>query len=119
MAAAIDSAWTKEDGIAATWANPGAGNSLFRDDSEALTELLDVIVHGLELVRDVRLGGFLAETAEDDKPKQALFWRSDMTISSIRADLDGMRTLFEAADFSTLLADDLDWLPDRCDARRC
>ncbi|MGE0503680.1 MAG: imelysin family protein [Rhizobiaceae bacterium] len=111
MAETIASAWAEEDGIVGLWANPGPDNPLFREDAEAMTELLDVAVHGLELVRDVRLGGFLADKAEDDRPKQALFWRSEMTVAAIRADLDGMRTLFEAADFGTLIADDMDWLP--------
>ena len=50
--------------------------ALYRTDAEAVTELFDVFVHGLEMVRDVRLNGFLGETPASDKPKQALFWRS-------------------------------------------
>ena len=59
--------------------SPAPDNPLYRTAREAVTELLDVFVNGLELVRDVRLGGFLGDEAEDDKPKQALFWRSAQT----------------------------------------
>ena len=49
--------------LPAQWAHPGPGNPLYRDRHEAVTELVDVFVNGLELVRDVRLGGFLGEQA--------------------------------------------------------
>ena len=45
--------------VSRQWANPSADNPLYRDDTEAMTELIDVFVTGLEMVRDVRLGGFL------------------------------------------------------------
>ena len=47
-------AWDEPDGFAALWANPGPDNPLYRDGTEAVTELMDVFVTGLELVRDVR-----------------------------------------------------------------
>ena len=56
--------------FARQWADPGPENPLYRTDAEAMTELFNVFVHGLEMVRDVRLNGFLGEIG-GDKPKQA------------------------------------------------
>ena len=64
------------DGFAAQWANPGPDNPLYRTDEEALSELFDIFVQGLEMIRDVRLNGFLGRRPEEDKPRQAIYWRS-------------------------------------------
>ena len=61
-----------------------------------MTELLEVFVHGLEMIRDLRLGGFLGDTEKADKPKQAMFWRSGKTTVALNGNMDGLKTLFEA-----------------------
>ncbi len=106
MSAAILTGWQAPTGSPGAWANPAADNALYRNDQEAMTELFDVLVHGLELVRDVRIDGFLGETAQDDKPKQAIFWRSGGTAASIAGNLGGVRRLFDAVDFAQLLPAD-------------
>ncbi len=63
IAGDVDAAWAGDDGFAGQWAHPGPGNPLYQTGTEAVTELLEVFVNGLELVRDVRLGGFLGEQA--------------------------------------------------------
>jgi len=65
VAADLIAAWDDPGGITRAWEEPGPDNPLYRDDEEAITELLDVFVHGLELIRDVRLGSFLGEKAKD------------------------------------------------------
>ena len=55
--------WSDNDSFAFSWANPGPDNPFYRDETEALTELLEVFINGTELVRDVRLGGFLGKEA--------------------------------------------------------
>jgi predicted lipoprotein len=115
IAAAISSDWADPDGFGRLLANPGADNSLYRNDTEAVTELFDVFVHGLELVRDVRISGFLGDEAKADKPKQAVFWRSEATVASIAGNLDGLKTLFDAADFSPSLGTDMEWIPGSID----
>jgi predicted lipoprotein len=97
IAAELETAWADPDGFAKTWASPSAENPLFRDGTEAVTELMDVFVTGTELVRDVRLGGFLGEDASGDRPKQALFWRSGKTVDALAGNLAGMRGLLEAS----------------------
>lgn len=115
MLAEIQTGWSEPAGIAAQWTNPGPDNPLFRDDAEAMTELLDVLVHGMELVRDVRINGFLGEAPDGDKPKQAVFWRAEASVVSIEANLAGLLALFDAADFAPLLPADQTWLPGSVD----
>jgi predicted lipoprotein len=110
MAAAILAGWQSPDGIARQWANPGPDNQLYRTDDEAITELFNVFIHGLEMVRDVRISGFLGEQADSDRPKQAVFWRSGATTASIAANLRGMRKLFEASQLAALLPQDARWI---------
>jgi predicted lipoprotein len=112
MAKAIVEDWQAPAGIAGTWANPGPDNPLYRTDDEALTELFDVFVHGLEMTRDVRLNGFLGANADDDKPKQAIYWRSGATVISLGANLAGMKTLFEMSGLASLLPSDAAWIAD-------
>ncbi len=110
IAAELDAAWSAPDGIARQWANPGPENPLYRNDAEAMTELFNVFVHGLEMVRDVRVNGFLGKTPDGDKPKQAVYWRSAATVPSLRANLEGLSDLFTVADFSGQLGPDEGWI---------
>jgi hypothetical protein len=112
MAAEIDAAWQQPDGIAAQWSNPGGDNPLYRSDDEATTELFDVLVHGLDMVRDVRLNGFLGETPEKDRPRLAIFRRSGATAVSLKGNLDGLRDLFVASGLAEGLPSDSAWIPD-------
>jgi predicted lipoprotein len=110
MAGDIEQAWNSPDGFAATWSKPDAKNPLYRDNDEAVGELFDVFVTGLEMDRDVRLGGFLGKTAKEDKPKQALFWRSEKTVDSVAGNLAGMKALFEISGLGDALSDEMRWI---------
>ncbi len=112
MAAEIAAAWRLPDGIAARWSNPGADNPLYRTDDEAMTELFNVFVHGLEMLRDVRLNGFLGEAPDKDRPRQAIFWRSGTTAVSLRANLDSLRELFAVSGIADGLPSDTAWIAD-------
>lgn len=112
MAAAVDDAWTKPDGFAATWSRPGPDNPVYRDGTESVTELMEVFINGLEMVRDVRLKGFLGANPDADKPKQAIFWRSGLTGASLAGNLEGMDRLFQASQVGDALADDARWMAD-------
>ncbi len=111
----VQTAWLDPKGIAPDWSNPAPGNALYRSDDEAMTEVLNVLIHGLDLVRDVRINGFLGETAEDDKPKQAIYWRSDNTFVSIAGNLRGLKKLFDVVDFTQFLPADSSWIPGSID----
>ena len=110
MAADVDAAWKKPDGFAALWANPGPDNALYRDGTEAVTELVGVFINELEMVRDVRLKGFLGAKPEADKPRQAIYWRSQNTGLSLAGNLSGIDTLFEASKLGDALPEDARWM---------
>ena len=103
MAGELQAAWDDPNGFASLWANPGPDNRYYRNDQEALGELVDVMVQGLEFVRDLRLKAFLRDSAEEDKPRLAVFWRSGKTIDSLRENMDAMRSLFEDSGFAAAL----------------
>ena len=109
IAGDVDAAWAG-DGFAGQWAHPGPGNPLYKTGTELVTELLEVFVNGLELVRDVRVGGFLGEQAAGDKPKQAIYWRSDGTARSLAANIAGMKALFDASGLGAQLSPDTHWI---------
>jgi len=110
IARSLDESWSKGEGVARLWAEPGPDNPLYRDGGEALGELLDTMIHGLEIVRDVRINGFLGEDAADDKPKQALFWRSDETVEVLRGNLASIAGLLAASDMAAHLPEDRRWI---------
>ncbi|QKD00082.1 imelysin family protein [Mesorhizobium loti] len=110
MAKDVNEAWNKPDGFAAIWANPGPQNPLYRDGNEAVTELVGVFINELEMVRDVRLKGFLGGKPEADKPKQAIYWRSQNTTTSLAGNLAGIDALFQASKLGDALPSDARWM---------
>lgn len=110
MAADVSAAWNKPDGFAALWANPGSQNPLYRDGTEAVTELVGVFINELEMVRDVRLKGFFGANPGADKPKQAIYWRSENTTASLAGNLLGVDALFQASQIGDALPQDARWM---------
>lgn len=115
IADAVQKGWDGPSGFGAAWANPSPANPFYRNDDEALTDLLEVFVNGLELVRDQRVNSFLGETEKADKPRQALFWRSDNTATALAGNLTGMRALFIASDLAATLPENLRWIAQSID----
>ncbi|WP_269932702.1 imelysin family protein [Aminobacter sp. HY435] len=115
IAAEVDAAWHDDKGFAAQWKTPGASNPFYRNATEAVTELLEVYVNGLELVRDVRVNSFLGTEPAADKPRQALYWRSAGTGASLGGNISGMSALFDASQFGSLLPTDSAWIAQSID----
>ncbi|PDT41785.1 MULTISPECIES: imelysin family protein [Sinorhizobium] len=103
-------AWEKPEGLQSAWKSPSADNPLFRDNREAATELLGVLVHSVEMIKDQRLRPFYAGAidgkADEGRPKLAIYWRSGNTMRSIAGNLSGLQTLFNAAGMESLLPAD-------------
>ncbi|UCI07545.1 imelysin family protein [Mesorhizobium sp. B1-1-8] len=110
FAGEVRDAWNKPDGFASLWANPGPNNPLYRDGTEAVTELVGVFINELEMVRDVRLKGFLGSKPDADKPKQAIYWRSQNTTNSLAGNLQGIDTLFQASKLGDALPAEARWM---------
>lgn len=102
--------WEMPDGIQAAWKKPGTSNPLFRDNKEAATELLGVLVHSVEMVKDQRLRPFYAGTIDGKpdkgRPKLAIYWRSVNTMPAISANFSALQRLFDTAGMEELLPAD-------------
>ena len=94
VASELAGTWLAEDGIAAELADPGPQSPTYRTQTEALEALSGAMAHGIEAVRDQRLLPFLGRDGEQPKPRSALLWRSGLTVASIRANVEGIATLF-------------------------
>jgi predicted lipoprotein len=98
IAAQMSAEWHAAPGIATRMIRPSETDPDYRDNAEVLQELIGVMAHGLEAIRDQRILPFLGRDGETPKPKSAPFWRSGMTMPSILASFEGLRTLLVASD---------------------
>ncbi len=109
VAGELHAEWEKPDGIQSAWKNPGPDNPVYRDGKEAATELLGILVHGVESIRDQRLRPFYAGIikGEPDKghPKMAIYWRSGNTMPALSANFSALQALFNASGMDALLPD--------------
>ena len=99
-------AWDSPNGIAKDWKNPGPQSAAFRQDQEAVTEVLGILVHAAEALRDQRVETFYKGEAAQTFPKQALFWRSGLTFAMLGENLAGIQTLLDQSEIKTLLNED-------------
>lgn len=108
VAGELATAWDAPDGIAADWKKPGPENPVFRTDGEAVTELIGIMVHGLEMVREQRIEAFFSGTGTGKRPnpKLALFWRSGKTWTALGANLEGLSDIWKKAHMESMLKDD-------------
>lgn len=98
VAAEMSREWYDAPGIATRMIRPTEGDLDYRSNDEVLTELVGVMAHGVEAIRDQRILPFLGRDGEAPKPKSAAFWRSGMTVPAILAGFEGLRTLLVASD---------------------
>ncbi len=109
VAGELHAEWETPDGIQSAWKSPGPDNPVYRDGKEAATELLGILVHGVESIRDQRLRPFYAGIVkgEPDKghPKMAIYWRSGNTMPALSANFSALQALFHAAGMDALLPD--------------
>ncbi len=85
--------WYRYDGVAAHLTRPVPENADYRTETEALEALVGLVAHGIEGLRDTRINPFIAQGEVAAKPKQALFWRSGLTMAMIGANIEGMEAL--------------------------
>ena len=106
IAGQLSSAWAKEDGIASIWMYPGPQNRVFRDNREALSQLIGAMIHGLETVRDIRLGSITGTASKQGNPMTAIYRRSGLTMQSVAANLEAVKDLFLSSDIGSLLTEE-------------
>jgi predicted lipoprotein len=119
VAAEISAAWENPGGVGAAWRTPGPDNPLYRTGSEAATELLGILVHGVESLRDQRLrpvfAGAIDAVPATGHPRLAVYWRSDETMDAIVGNMRGLKALFDVAGMGSLLPDDRKAIADEID----
>lgn len=98
--------WETPDGVQQAWKAPGPDNPLFRNEQEAMTALLGILVHGAEMVRDQRIETFYKGEDSQTFPRQALFWRSGNTWTMVEGNLEGLGQLMHVSDMAALLPED-------------
>ncbi|MEO5807817.1 imelysin family protein [Devosia sp.] len=96
IASDLDLDWQTRDGIATHLMEPREDYTDYRTKIEALEEIVGTLAHGIEAVRDTRLLPFIGRTGKA-APKQALFWRSGLTMAAVRANIEGLETLFKVS----------------------
>lgn len=98
--------WKDTNGIRDLWLTPGPDNPLFRNNQEQLAGLIKMIRDGLEITIAQRLAPFLREDIHSARPKSALFWRSENTVRSLKANMSGLQNLVVAAKFGNFVDSD-------------
>lgn len=109
-AADMDAEWRDPAGIAGRMIRPSEANIDYRSNDEVLEELVGVMAHGVEAIRDQRILPFLGRDGAAPKPKSALFWRSNLTMPSVLANFEGLRTLLVNSDIWEYAPTDQFWI---------
>ncbi|MCZ4279257.1 imelysin family protein [Kiloniella laminariae] len=94
--------WKNPDGFANLLYNTGPENPTYRNDAEAMQDFLRVISENLQSSRDMKLANALRENPAASKAKLAPFWRSNLTLVALQADLTSIRQLVEAGGLTKL-----------------
>lgn len=115
IAGELQAAWDAPDGIAKDWKNPAADNPVYRDSKEAVSALIGVAVHGVEMVRDQRLKHFYKGRDSKVSPKLAVYWRSGLTMTALTANVDGLTKFWKATDIALIMDPDMGSLADSAD----
>ncbi len=116
IAGDLDAAWSDAASPARRlFAEPGPDNPMFQTSREAAGEIFKQVATGLEIVADHKLRTILGETPEKAKPRLAPFWRSGLTMASVRADVAGLRSVVAASGAAGRLPAELAWLGNAID----
>lgn len=110
IAESLTAEWTDENGFASTLLSPGDANPDYHDAGEAVGEIVNVLVHGFEAIRDIRLAPVLGETPADAEPKRALYRRSGLTMAALEANFQGLQHLFEVSGIVDAVPDEQKWI---------
>ena len=102
--------WTKPDGYAALMRDAGPEDPVYRAHGEVVQELIKAAREQLQLARDLKLAHAIEATPDKAQPKRAPFWRSDLTIASIRANIDAVLALAGPDGIGAALPEDSAWI---------
>ncbi|MEM8664999.1 MAG: imelysin family protein, partial [Pseudomonadota bacterium] len=95
--------WT--GGFAQTMTATGEANPAYRSDAEALQDILQAAATQLELAGTQKLAAVIGAEPSAARPKRAPFWRSDLSLAMVSANVAAVRALLEGG-VADLLEDD-------------
>ncbi|MCB1498501.1 MAG: hypothetical protein KDK07_01725 [Bauldia sp.] len=102
--------WTRPDGYADLMRKAGADNPVYRSHGEVVQDLIKAAREQLQLVRDLKIANVIEATPEKAQPKRAPFWRSNLTVPAIRANIDAVLALVGPDGISAALPADAAWI---------
>lgn len=97
IATEFSTAWNDPEGFSKLWLEPQPLNPLFRNGNEQLSRLLHMMGDGVELMHVQRVAPVIEESRKNMKPKAALFWRSGNYGRTLRGNIEGIESLYQAA----------------------
>jgi predicted lipoprotein len=102
--------WTKAGGYADLMRNAGPDDAVYRSHGEVAQELIKAAREQLQLVRDLKLGAAIGATPEKAQPKRAPFWRSNLVLPAVGANLEAIIALVGANGIGAALPRDKAWV---------
>lgn len=99
-------AWHDESGYAALMLKAGPNNPVYKTDKEVIRELLQKADEMILTIESRKLAPMLRKSRAQANHKHAPFWRSNLTLFSIRANLQSVLDLQEKAGLKTLLPEE-------------
>ena len=102
--------WVAADGYGAVMRQPGPENPVYRSHGEVVQDVLRSAREMIQIVRDIKLARPLGDSPAAAVPRQAPFWRSNLTIPTIRANLDAVKSLIDAGGIGAILPAAAAWM---------
>lgn len=96
----VAQAWSAEGDFGRQFAQPKAGNDLYRDQQEVAAEAMKSLSTGLQFARDVKILPVLGDTPQAARPKRAAFWRSQLSTRLVAANLEGLQAFYQAGAYA-------------------
>lgn len=106
---AISDDWASETGYAALMRDAGPDNPVYRSHGEVTQELIKSCREQVQLDQQLKLAFTVGATPDKAKPKLAPFWRSNLTVPSIRANLAAVVALCGADGIGSVLPEGKTW----------
>ncbi|AMG45800.1 imelysin family protein [Achromobacter ruhlandii] len=96
----VAQAWDAKADFGRQFAQPRAGNDLYRDPQEVAAEAMKALSTGLQFARDVKLLPVLGDSADGARPRRAAFWRSGLSTRTLAAGLEGLAAFYQAGGYA-------------------
>ncbi|MEP3245768.1 MAG: imelysin family protein [Sneathiella sp.] len=98
--------WQDKNGYAALMLKAGPDNPIYKTDKEVIRDLLQKADEMILTIESRKLAPMLRKNREQANHKRAPFWRSNLTLFSIRANLQSVLDFQEKAALKTLLPEE-------------